>query len=79
MFLFQSQFRNNNKKNVFFITQINLAKLNLVSKTIDYIGDAQTLEKSVWAIKNGHSRETGNIGYTRHKTMTNTIKKNTTR
>jgi len=40
MFLFQSQFRNNNKKNVFFITQINLAKLNLVSKTIDYIGDA---------------------------------------
>jgi len=31
MFLFQSQF---------FITQINLANLNTVSKTIDYIGNA---------------------------------------
>ena len=28
------------------------------------------------AIKNGQSRETGNIGYTRHKTKTNQNKKN---
>ena len=27
------------------------------------------------AIKNGQSRETGNIGYTRHKTKTNQNKK----
>jgi hypothetical protein len=33
------------------------------------------LEKTEWAIKNGQSRETGNIGHTRHRTRTN---KNTT-
>jgi hypothetical protein len=30
-----------------------------------------TVEKTEEAIKNGQSRETGNIGYTRHRTMTN--------
>jgi len=33
--------------------------------------DKETLEKTKGVIKNGKSRETGNIGYTRHKTMTN--------
>ncbi len=33
------------------------------------------LEKTDAAIKSGQSRETGNIGYTRHKTKTNKIKK----
>ena len=30
----------------------------------------KTLEKTEWAIKIGQSRETGNTGYTRHKTKT---------
>jgi len=34
------------------------------------------LEKPEGAIKNGQPRDTGNIGYTRHRTKT--IKKNTT-
>ena len=29
------------------------------------------LEKTVGAFKNGESRDTGNIGYTRHRTKTN--------
>ena len=34
-----------------------------------------TLEKTEGAIKNGHSpRETGNIGYTRHRAKTNKAK-----
>jgi hypothetical protein len=37
-------------------------------------GNNQTLEKTKGAIKNGHSRETGNIRYTRHKTKTNKTK-----
>jgi len=32
------------------------------------------LEKTEVAIKNWQSRETGNIGYTRHKTKTNKTK-----
>jgi len=32
------------------------------------------LDKNEWAIKNEQSRETGNIGYTRHKTKTNKTK-----
>jgi hypothetical protein len=35
------------------------------------------LENTEGAIKNGQSRETDNIGYTKHKTKTN-ITKNTT-
>jgi len=35
------------------------------------------LEKTEKAIRNGQSRETGNIRYTRHKTKTN-LTKNTT-
>ena len=35
------------------------------------------LEKPEGVIKNGQSRETGNIGYTRHKMKTNKIKNNT--
>jgi hypothetical protein len=31
----------------------------------------QTLENTEWAIKNGQSRETGNIGHTRHRKETN--------
>ena len=31
----------------------------------------QTLENTDWAIKNGQSRETGNIGHTRHRKETN--------
>ena len=31
----------------------------------------ETLEKTEGAVKNRHSRETGNIGYTRHRTKTN--------
>ena len=38
----------------------------------------QRLEKTERAIKNGQFRETGNIGYTRHKMKTNKTK-NTTR
>jgi hypothetical protein len=36
------------------------------------------LEKTEGAIKNGQSRETGNIGYIRHKTKTNKTKKQNT-
>jgi hypothetical protein len=36
------------------------------------------LEKTEWTIKNGQSRNTGNIGYPRHRTKTNKIKKNPT-
>jgi hypothetical protein len=36
-----------------------------------------TLEKTEGAIKNGESRETGNSGYTRHKTKTNKTKNTT--
>jgi hypothetical protein len=32
------------------------------------------LEKTKGPIKNGQSRETGNIGYTRHRTNTNKTK-----
>jgi hypothetical protein len=36
------------------------------------------LEKTEGEIKNGESRDTGNIGHTRHRTKTNkTIKHNT--
>jgi hypothetical protein len=35
------------------------------------------IEKTEEAIKNGQSRETGNIGYTRHRTMTNKQKTKT--
>jgi len=35
------------------------------------------LEKTEVAIKNWQSRETGNIGYTRHKTKTNKTKSTT--
>jgi hypothetical protein len=31
----------------------------------------ETLEKTEGVIKNGKSRDTGNIGYTRHRTKTN--------
>ena len=34
------------------------------------------LENTEGAIKNGQSRETGNIGYTRYKTKTNKTKQN---
>jgi hypothetical protein len=34
-------------------------------------------ENTEGAIKNGHSRETGDIGYTRHRTKTNKVKHNT--
>ena len=33
-----------------------------------------TLEKNEGTIKNGQSRNTGNIGYTRHRTKTNKTK-----
>ena len=33
------------------------------------------LEKTEGAIKNGQSRDTGNIGYTRHRTKTNKTNK----
>ena len=36
------------------------------------------LEKTEWTIKNGQSRNTGNIGYPRHRTKTNKIKINPT-
>jgi hypothetical protein len=36
------------------------------------------LEKTEGAIKNGQSRETGIIGYKRHKTRTNKTKKHNT-
>jgi hypothetical protein len=36
----------------------------------------QRLEKTKGAIKNGQSRETGNIGYTRHRTKTNKTRGN---
>ena len=35
------------------------------------------LEKTEWPIKNEQSRDTGNIGYTRHRTKTNKHKKTT--
>ena len=35
------------------------------------------LEKIEVAIKNGQSRDTGNIGYTRHRTKTNKTKSTT--
>ena len=35
------------------------------------------LEKTEVAIKNGQSRKTGNIEYTRHKTLTNKTKNKT--
>jgi len=41
-----------------------------------YLTDILTLEKTEWAIKNGQSRDTGNIGYTRHRTKTNKTKQN---
>jgi hypothetical protein len=51
---------------------------NFPSISVSYQGTStQALEKTEEAIKNGQSRETGNIGYTRHMTKTNK-KKNTT-
>jgi len=38
----------------------------------------QTLEKTKGATKNGHSRDTGKIGYTRHRMKTKEKKHNTT-
>jgi hypothetical protein len=41
----------------------------LVTKDTGYtIGSKSTLEKTERAIKNGQSKNTGNIGYTRHRT-----------
>jgi hypothetical protein len=37
----------------------------------------QRLEKTKGAIKNGQSRDTDNIGYTRHRTKTNKTKSTT--
>jgi hypothetical protein len=37
----------------------------------------QRLEKTKGAIKNGKSRDTDNIGYTRHRTKTNKTKSTT--
>jgi len=37
----------------------------------------ETLEKTEGAIKNEQSRDTGNIGHTRHRTKANKTKKNT--
>jgi hypothetical protein len=39
-----------------------------------YLNAILTLEKTEWAIKNGQSRDSGNIGYTRHRTKTNKAK-----
>ena len=39
----------------------------------------QTLEKTEGAIKNGQSRETGNIGYTLHRTKANKTQKQKTK
>ena len=36
--------------------------------TLDTQDTGQRLEKTEMAIKNGQSKETGNIGYTRHRT-----------
>jgi hypothetical protein len=36
------------------------------------------LEKTEGAIENGQSRDTGNIGYTRHRTKTNKTQKHNT-
>ena len=46
-----------------------------MSISVSYQGTStQALEKTEEAIKNGQSRETGNIGYTRHMTKTNKTK-----
>jgi hypothetical protein len=46
------------------------------NQTYKHMKIKYTLEKTEGAIKNEQSRETSNIGYTRHKTKTN--KQNTT-
>ena len=50
------------------------------SETLAILGTQDTeerLEKTKGAIKNGQSRDTGNIGHTRHKTMTKQKQKQT--
>ena len=43
------------------------------------VGTVINIEKTEGAIKNGQSRDIGNIGYTRHRTKTKKPKKNPTR
>ena len=56
-----------NENDILFIAKTESAFLS-----IEF--DNSMLEKIIGAIKNEQSRETGNIGYTRHKPKTNKTK-----